>query len=321
MSGFTTQTTDHLIRSNLWRAQLKEDFREDLMATKYVNWLTDFPDGDTFNIPSIGQAEVLDYEEGQAIRYTSMPTGNFTFSITEYKSSATYITDKMKQDSMWSAALEARFVPEMRRALAVTMETDVLAIGNSGQTASSLNTINGGDHRIVASGTGETMSPVDFAKAKYALQMANVPMTNLVAIVDPTVEYTLSTQTNLVNLINNPMWEGIVRTGASSGMRFLFNIYGFDVYTSHFLPSSISETISGTNGGTVTAGVANYFFSAAGGETSPFIGAVRQEPNVESERNKDLQRDEYVVTTRYGFGFYRPENLVTVLTDTDAVFS
>ena len=141
---------------------------------------------------------------------------------------------------MWSAALEARFVPEMRRALAVTMETDVLAIGNSGQTASSLNTINGGDHRIVASGTGETMSPVDFAKAKYALQMANVPMTNLVAIVDPTVEYTLSTQTNLVNLINNPMWEGIVRTGASSGMRFLFNIYGFDVYTSHFLPSSIS---------------------------------------------------------------------------------
>ena len=46
MSGFTTQTTEHLIRSDLWRAQLKEDFREDLMATKYVNWLSDFPDGD-----------------------------------------------------------------------------------------------------------------------------------------------------------------------------------------------------------------------------------------------------------------------------------
>lgn len=250
-----------------------------------------------------------------------MSTGNFQFSLTDYKTSATYITDKMKQDSMWSSQVIARFVPEMRRALAVSMESDILAIGNSGQTASALNTINGADHRIVASGTGETMAPQDFAKARYALRKAHVPMTNLVAIVDPTVEYTLSTMTNLVNMSYNPRWEGIVRDGMTTGMRFIMNIYGFDVYTSDFLPTSISETISGTNGGTVASGVANYFFSAAGGDTSPFIGAVRQEPKVESERNKDLLRDEYVVSTRYGFGFYRPENLVTVLTDTDAVFS
>lgn len=47
MSGFTTQTTEHLIRSDIWSSQLKEVFLEDLMGTKYVNFITgEFPDGD-----------------------------------------------------------------------------------------------------------------------------------------------------------------------------------------------------------------------------------------------------------------------------------
>ena len=36
---------------------------------------------------------------------------------------------------------------------------------------------------------------------------------------------------------------------------------------------------------------------------------------------KDRQRDEYVVTARYGFDLYRPESLVTVVTDTDQVYA
>lgn len=72
MSGFSTGNTDYLIRGNLWSSDLKEMFQDELMANKYVDWLSNFPDGDTFNIPSIGQAEVMDYAEGQAIRYTAM---------------------------------------------------------------------------------------------------------------------------------------------------------------------------------------------------------------------------------------------------------
>jgi hypothetical protein len=78
---------------------LKEVLEDELFAMRYVDMVQDFPDGDTLNIPSIGQAEVLDFDEGQAVRYTAMDTGNFTFSINKYKSSATYITEKMKQDS------------------------------------------------------------------------------------------------------------------------------------------------------------------------------------------------------------------------------
>jgi len=69
---WTASNDDHLIRSNLWSNQLKEVFEDELLGMKYVEMLTDFPDGDTFNIPSIGQAEVADYVEDQQVRYTAM---------------------------------------------------------------------------------------------------------------------------------------------------------------------------------------------------------------------------------------------------------
>lgn len=317
--AFSTATNAHLIRSNLWSNQLKEAFLDDLMGVQYVDYLSDFPDGDTINIPSIGQSEVQDYAENEQVRYTAMDTGNFTFTINKYKSAGTYITAKMRQDSMYAARLEASFVPKQARALAKAVEIDVLNTGPEGQTASNTNSINGAIHRWVASGTNEVIVPKDFALARYALEKANVPMTNLVAIVDPSVGYALETMTNLVNISNNPAWGGIVATGNRTGMRFIHNIYGFDVYTSQNLKSGIAETISGSpNGTAVTAGVANLFFSAAP-DAKPFVGLVRQQPRVDSEWNKDFQREEYVTTMRYGHKLYRPENMVVILSDTDQV--
>ena len=140
-------------------------------------------------------------------------------------------------------------------------------------------------------------------------------MTNLIAIVDPSVEFQLSTLSQLTTVTNNPRWEGIVRDGMSTGMKFVMNVYGFDVYMSQNLPSAISETV---NSRSVTNGVANYFFSAAP-DVLPFIGSVRQPPKVDSEYNKDHQREEYVTTCRYGFKLFRPENIVTVLSDASQV--
>lgn len=273
-----------------------------------------FPDGDTLNIPSLGQAEISDYEEGQAVRYTAMDTGNFTFTITEYKQSATYITNKMKQDSYYMARLVSSFVPKQARVIAEAMEADALSVGPEGQTASDLNTINGANHRFIGGGTNEVISLNDFALAKYALRKANVPMTNLIAIVDPSVEYQISTLTT-TTYDSNPYWERIVKDGATSGMRFFQTIFGFDVYVSDFLKQDVNETLDGK---TTTAGVANLFFSADA-SVLPIVGSVRQAPKVDSEYNKDLQRDEYVTTARWGMKLYRPENMVTVITDTDQV--
>jgi hypothetical protein len=147
--------------------------------------------------------------------------------------------------------------------------------------------------------------------------MAIVPNTNRVAIVHPSTAYALETLTNLTNVSNNPQWEGIVSTGISTGMRFLKNIYGFDVYESQNLKSiTAGETINSVS--VNTTGVANLFFSATS-DVLPFIGSIRQPPKVDSDYNKDLQREEYVTTCRYGYKLFRPENLVVILTATDQV--
>lgn len=315
MSGFATYNTEHLIRSQIWSTQLKEVLEFELQGVKYVDMLTEFTDGNVINIPSIGQAEASDYVEGEAVKYTSMDTGNFQFSINEYKQSGTFITNKMKQDTFYLDRLVSSFVPKQARAIMAGIEEKVMSVGPDGQTPNSLNVINGGPHRFIAQGANASIVPEDFALAKYALQKAAVPMTNLVAIVDPSVEYQLSTMTNLVNVSNNPRWEGIVRDGMSTGTKFLMNVYGFDVYVNHFLKKGVADTISGQ---TASNGVANLFFSATA-DVLPFVGQIRQAPRVDSEYNKDYQREEYVTTARYDFALYRPENLVTVISDGAAI--
>lgn len=317
MAGFMTGNTENLTRTNIWQRQLKELLLDDLHAMQFVRTITDFPDGQTLNIPSFGQAETSDFTEGQAIRYNSMDTGNFTFSFNRYIYSANAITEKFKRDSYYSSDLISAFVPRQHRAIMERIEADILAVGNSAQAASDLNAINGGNHRWVGSGTSGALTINDLARIHYSLQKARVPLNNLCAIVDPSVAYTLQTQANAVNLLSpQPEWGNMVHTGLTSGFRFKFSLMGFDFYVSNYLPNGISETI---NSVAVTNGVANYFFSSTPGDTQPFVGAFRQMPTVYTEFNKDLQQWEYLTITEYGFKLYRPENLVTILTSTSVV--
>jgi hypothetical protein len=317
MAGFTDSNNQFLVRTNIWTRQIKELLLDDLNAMKFVKVLSEFPDGYTINIPSIGEAETADFSEGQAVKYNALDTGNFTFSFDQYKYSAHAISEKFKRDSFYAQDVIAAFVPRQHRALMEAVETRIFAQASAGQTPSNPNLINNADHRWVGSGPGQSIALTDFARAMYGLQKAQVPLTNLCAVVDPSVAYTLQTQTNLVNLITpDQRWQSITTDGAITGFKFMFNVYGFDIYISNYLPAIASETINST---TVTGGVANYFFSATPGDTSPWIGGFRQMPTVYSEFNKDLQQEEYLTIAEYGFKLYRPENMITVITATSAV--
>jgi len=317
MAGFTDTTNQHLVRTQLWSNQLKSLLLDDLNAMKFVRIISDFPDGYVINIPSIGEAETADFNENMAIKYNQMDTGNFQFSFDQYKYSANAISEKFKRDSFYAQDVLAAFVPRQHRAIMEGVETRIFQVANLGQTASNLNVINGASHRWVAAGGTPTLGFNDFAKALYALTKANVPLNNLVAVVDPSVAYTIATQSGVTNLLSPiPQWGKITSDGVMSGFKFQFNIFGFDVYVSNYLPNGISETINSVS---VTNGVANYFFSATPGDTLPWIGGFRQMPTVQSEFKKDLQQWEYLTITEYGFKLYRPENLITVLTSTAAV--
>lgn len=318
--SMTTTTGALLTRSEIWSTQLKEVLQDELNAQGWVNWLSEFPDGDQFTIPSIGESTLRDYVEDTDVVFDALDTGEFTFAITDYKSAGHYITEKARQDLFYASQLEAKFVPSQARALAEQLESDILALAaggaSGGQTAADTNSINGAEHRFIGTGTNETFAVADAAKALFALKKANVPSSNLVAIVDPSVEYELNTLTNLVNVSNNPRWEGIIETGIGSDMRFIRNIFGFDFYVSNYLPKDQNENI-GTP--TTASGVANVFMSAASTDLLPFMGAMRQMPKVDAGYNMHKQREEYVTTCRYGLKVYRPENLVVILTDDDQV--
>lgn len=329
MAGMITGNSGHLIRSELWSNSLKDVLTDELMAQGYVRWLSEFPDGDQFTIPSIGEATVRDYTEDTAIEYDALDTGEFTFNISEYVSSGMYITDKNKQDGFYMSELEASFIPKQARAIMQRLEGDILKQGQpgvtGGQTVADLNAINGEAHRWVGSATVnsvKTLGVEDFARANLSLNKANVPQENRIAIVDPSVAYVMDTITNITNISNNPHFEGLVTSGISNGMKFVKNIYGFDVFTSNYLAkcganqSGTSETIDSVASGADAR--ANVFFSASQ-DVLPYMGAWRQMPRVESERNKDFQRDEYLTTARYGLKLYRPENFITVLGATGVV--
>lgn len=329
MSGMTTANSTQLIRTDLWSTSLKEVLMDKLQSNILVDWMTDFPDGNTFHIPSIATRQLAyDYVEDEPLTYQALDTGEWTFTINKYIASANYITEKNRQDGYYMRELEASFVPLQARAIQEHVEVNVMKEGQPKtgnpagyQTAGSLNTWNGYGHRWVGSDTvnsKKVLSVEDFARARMVLQKANVPLSNLVAIVDPTTEFVMNTQTNLVNFSNNPRWEGIVATGIGQDAQFVKNIFGFDVYTSNWLAkcgqnqTGTSETIDSVVSG---AGcVANLFFSADP-SIRPFKGAWRQQPKVDSKYNMDFQREEYATTARYDIKIFRPENFITVLSD------
>jgi hypothetical protein len=321
MAGMISSNADtqRLIRAEVYSSELKDILRDEMQAQRYVRMLDGFPDGDTFTIPTIGKTTVSDYTEDAQVAYVPMDTAEFSFTVDKYLQSGSYITKKAAQDSFYSAQLEARFVPEQERAIMEHFEATTFAAPEVGVTANSAETLDGVAHRV-SGGNAGVLQLEDFAWARYALKKSNVPDRNLVAIVDPSVEYQLNTLTNLVNVSNNPMFEGIVRDGVATGMRFVANVYGFDVYTSNYLKTTVADSALLEKDGTTANdfstnnGVANLFFSADA-TANPFVGAWRQMPEVDYEYNKDFQRHEYVTTARYGVKKYRPEGIVTIVTN------
>lgn len=316
--AMTTANSTLLTRTEVWSSELKDILRDEMMAQNYVRMLDGFPDGNTFHIPSIGQAQVDNYSEDAAVTYRPLDTGEFTFTVDKYLSSASYMTKKAEQDTFYANELMSRFVPEQERAIMEHFETTTMAAPEAGVSANSQEAIDGVYHRM-AGGNSGVIELADFAYARYALKKANVPDQNMVAIVDPSVEFILNTLTNVVNVSNNPMFEGLVRDGIATGMRFVANVYGFDVYTSNYLADVSDSALPERDGSTTndyssTNGKANLFFSASQ-TVNPFVGAWRQMPEVDYEYNKDFQRHEFVTTARYGVKLYRPENMVVVASD------
>lgn len=319
LNGINTQNSQAVIRAIVYSGMLREALEPELIAMNYVDQITDFPDGDKWQDVEMGSATVSDYAEGEEIDFKGIEFGVRDFEINEYVNSGHYVTAKFAQDSYLASQIMAKVPALEARAIAADLEQKILKLANK-QTIDNPNTINGMQHRFVAGTVDDgwgVLTPEDFAYASVALKKVNY-IGPKIAIIPSYQEYALVTNPRIkASLGYNPSFEGIVRDGAMSGMRFSFNIYGWDVYTSEFLPTSSGEvSLKDREGKQVfttlnNAGEAILFANIP--ERRPFRMAWRQMPKFEGQWNMAKQREEYVTIARYGLGLGDVENLVVIL--------
>lgn len=334
MSIDSSWGSSHLQRSEIFRNMFKDLQLEPTMAQQWVNFIGDIP-ADSMRtellINSIGELEVDNWFEHKSLPERRMDTGQFKFKIDEFKGLKVAFSDHFFETSFQANQVLAATPAKMKRAMDVYMETKILELAND-QTLDSANEINGYKHRIIGGGDGtsapqDSLTLQDFSYAKTSLRKAAAPMTNLIAIVDPLTEHNLNVKSNIVDISNNPRWEGLVETGMmdGTGLRFSRNIYGFDVYVSDFLADIDADeaTLTDYKGVAPTAadisGFKSNIFMSFGGDASPFIGAMGRAPRFTSWRDEDVETEYHQLTQSFGLALYRPENLVTVLTSPTAI--
>lgn len=321
MSGNNTANTSPAIRAVVHSQLMLETLKEGYLPDGLFRDVTEFGDGTTLQIPTLGEMTLFDLDEEQPTPTTALDTGTVGLTINKHKGVAGYVTDQLKDDGYKAAAVESNIVPLALRSLKEAYETDMLAQAvsttNSIITLSDPNDYNSFDHRWIASATNNVISIDDFVHAKLAFDKANVPDEGRIAIVDPICEAAINSISNLVTVSNNPMFEGMVTTGFAKGRKFIRNIMGFDIWVSNRLPVIASEsitTVSGIGAASITDGVNNIFMCVADDQCKPFMGAMRRMPRVEGDRNVSERRDEYHVTARWGFAPQRGESLISVIT-------
>lgn len=271
--------------------------------------VSDFGSGSTLHIKTVGTVTIQDGAEEVPFDYTPIESGEVTLTITDYVGDAWYVTDELREDGAQVEALMSARSQESTRAIQETFETRFLAKCNSSQTNANANTINGFAHRIASAETNNVISLNHLISMKLAFDKANVPVGGRVAIVDPVVAATFDKTINFGRDVT-PFGENILQNGFAREHSFIMNLYGWNIITSNRLPTGTFS--DGTT--SVSNAVANIFMCVADDNTKPIMAAWRRMPKVEGERNKDLRRDEYVTSARWGFGTQRVDTLGVVIT-------
>lgn len=297
------------IEAEQYSAFILRNLTDGLLPGSFYRNVSDFGSGTTLHIKTIGTVTVQDGAEEVPFDYSPIESGEVTLTITDYVGDAWYVTDELREDGAQVEALMAARSAESTRAIQEVFESRFLRKCNTSQTNAATNSINGFAHRIASAEVNNVAALSHFIKMKLAFDKANVPMAGRVAIVDPVVGATLDGLVSIGRDVT-PFAENIMANGWSRDHQFLMNLYGWNIITSNRLDTGSFG--DGTT--TVTTGVANVFMCVADDNTKPIMGAWRRMPKVEGERNKDLRRDEFVTSCRWGLGTQRVDTLGILIT-------
>lgn len=308
-----TSTNTSFIEAEQYSAFILLNLVDALLPGRFYRNVTDFGSGTTLNIKTIGERTIQDVAENEAFDYTPIDSGNVTLTITDQTGDAFFVTDDMREDGSQIDRLLAESAAQSVRKIAENFETKFLKACNDAQTVSDPNDINGFPHRIASDETNDVISLDHFREMKLSFDKANVPYAGRVAIIDPVGASTLDALvTTTVSVDRNPEFKGeVMRGGFGRDHDFIMNLFGWNIITSNRLDTVAAETVDSI---AVANAVANVFMSVSDDSTKPMMAAWRRLPKTESGRNKDLRRDEFVTSTRYGIGSQRQDTLGILLT-------
>lgn len=304
-----TTNTRPFIEAEQYSTFVLKTLHDGLLPETFYRNVADFGSGETLHIKTIGSATLQEAAEDAPLNYNPIETGEVTMNITNYVGDAWYITDDLREDGAQIEMLAAERTAESTRALQEVFETRFLATCNNAQTNANPNTINGFAHRIASAATNNVFSLEHLIQMRLAFNKANVPQEGRVFIVDPIVEATLNLQVQIGRDVT-PFAQSILEAGMARGMKYMMNLYGWEIIVSNRLP--LGTFSDGTT--SVSNAVANIFMCVLDDQTKPIMGAWRRMPKFEGERNKDFARDEYVMRARWGFGVQRVDTLGVLIT-------
>lgn len=323
MTQLTSNTTA-FIEAQQYSQFILENLNDIMLPDGFWRDVSDFGSGTTLNIKTIGDVTLQEIDEDIAPTFNAIDTGSVTMTITDFVGDAWAVSDKLREDGAQIDQLMGARALASTRAFAENHETRFLSVASTIQTLANVNLVNGRPHRWVAGGAGATnrlMTLDDFIAARLAFDKARMPQAGRIAVVDPAVAATIESLSNLVNVSNNPMFEGIVTTGFAANHKFVRNVYGWDIWTSNFLPlKTATEALNASsynlaNDTAEIGDVANIFMSVADDNVKPIMHAWRRQPRTTGDRNFQLDQDEFKVTSRFGFGGQRTDSIVVIYTD------
>jgi len=285
-----------------------------MLPGSFFRNVSDFGSGSTLNIKTIGSVTIQDGAEEVPFEYSPIESGTITMTISDYVGDAWYVTDELREDGAQVEALMAGRSSESTRAIQEVFESRFLAKCNSVQTNANANTVNGFAHRIASTAGNNVLQLSDLIKMKLAFDKANVPTSGRIAIVDPVTAATLDGLVSIGKDVT-PFAQRILENGFDRDHQFLMNLYGWNIISSNRLAKGTFS--DGTT--SVVGGVANVFMCVADDNTKPIMAAWRRMPRVEGERNKDLRRDEFVTSARWGFGGQRVDTLGIYITSATSI--
>ena len=300
------------IEAEQYSAFILRNLHDGLLPGSFYRNVSDFGSGTTLHIKTVGTVTIQDGAEEVAFAYSPIESGEVTLTITDYVGDAWYVTDELREDGAQVEALMAARSNESTRAIQEVFESRFLRKCNTSQTNANSNLVNGFAHRITSVASNNTATTGHFIDMKLAFDKANVPMAGRVAIVDPVVGATLDKLVTIGRDVTD-FGKMILQDGWAREHQFVMNLYGWNIITSNRL-----DTGTFSDGTTAIAGVANVFMSVADDGNKPIMAAWRRMPKVEGERNKDLRRDEFVTSARWGFGTQRVDTLGILITSATA---